>query len=62
MSQVHLGGLKRHSISKYIYIFPFLLEEEKYTVVIIKPDAVAEGKVDEIKQTVNKPFIYILVY
>lgn len=35
----------------------FPLEEEKYTVVIIKPDAVAIGKVEEIKQTVSKTFV-----
>ncbi|XP_054846890.1 thioredoxin domain-containing protein 3 [Eublepharis macularius] len=29
------------------------LEEEKYNVVIIKPDAVAEGKVEEIVQTIT---------
>ncbi|XP_044275066.1 thioredoxin domain-containing protein 3 [Varanus komodoensis] len=32
-------------------------EEEKYTVVIIKPDAVAEGKVEEIKQMVKNTFL-----
>lgn len=31
-----------------------LSEEEKYTIVIIKPDAVAEGKTEEIKATVSK--------
>lgn len=34
-------------------IIAFLLEEEKCVVVIIKPDAVAEGKVEEIKQLVS---------
>ncbi|XP_061443458.1 thioredoxin domain-containing protein 3 [Rhineura floridana] len=35
-------------------------EEEKYTVVIIKPDAVAEGKVEEIKLTITEAGFVIL--
>nr|XP_034985836.1 thioredoxin domain-containing protein 3 [Zootoca vivipara] len=35
-------------------------EEEKYTVVIIKPDAVEAGKVEEIKQTITEAGFNIL--
>ncbi|XP_060137033.1 thioredoxin domain-containing protein 3 [Zootoca vivipara] len=36
------------------------IEEEKYTVVIIKPDAVEAGKVEEIKQTITEAGFNIL--
>ncbi|KAJ7322679.1 hypothetical protein JRQ81_018966 [Phrynocephalus forsythii] len=35
-------------------------EEEKYTIVIIKPDAVAIGKTEEIKQTITEAGFIIL--
>ncbi|XP_077159156.1 thioredoxin domain-containing protein 3 [Paroedura picta] len=37
-------------------------EEEKYTVVIIKPDAVAEGKVEEIIQTIIQAGFIVLAH
>ncbi|KAF7247835.1 Thioredoxin domain-containing protein 3, partial [Varanus komodoensis] len=49
----------------YLYVIKVMhtavfLEEEKYTVVIIKPDAVAEGKVEEIKQMITNAGFVIL--